>query len=51
MLTLDNLAETSEVGGRKMPDFEAVSAYAVSQGWLVAEGNTLMLRTPRLAAS
>jgi hypothetical protein len=31
-LTLDDLAETSEVGDWKMPDFKAACSYAVSQG-------------------
>ena len=36
-LTLDDLAENSEIGDWKMPDFKAASAYAVSQGWLIVE--------------
>jgi hypothetical protein len=31
-LTLDDLAETSEIGDWKMPDFKATCAYAASQG-------------------
>jgi hypothetical protein len=31
-LTLDDLAETSEVGDWKMPDFEAACFFAASQG-------------------
>ena len=30
-LTLDDLAETSEIGDWKMPDFKAACTYAVSQ--------------------
>ena len=36
-VTLDDLAETSEVGDWKMPDFKAACAYAASQGWLIVE--------------
>jgi hypothetical protein len=36
-LTLDDLAETSEVGDWKMPDFRAACSYAASQGWLIAK--------------
>ena len=50
-LTLDELAETSEVGDWKMPDFKAASAYAVSQGWLIVVDDTLMLTTAGLAAA
>jgi hypothetical protein len=48
---LDDLAETSEVGDWKMPDFKMACTYAASQGWLVIEGNTLMLTTAGLAAA
>ena len=48
---LDDLAETSEVGEWKMPDFKMACTYAASQGWLVIEGNTLMLTTAGLAAA
>ena len=40
-LTLDDLAETSEIGDWKMPDFRAACTYAVSQGWLIVEDDTL----------
>ena len=50
-LTLNELAETSEVGNWKMPDSKAASAYAVSQGWLTVVGGTLMLTTAGLAAA
>jgi hypothetical protein len=48
---LDDLAETSEVGDWKMPDFKMACTYAASQGWLVIEGNTLMLTTAGSAAA
>jgi hypothetical protein len=50
-LTVSELAETSEVGDWKMPDFKAASAYAVSQGWLIVVDDTLMLTTAGLAAA
>ena len=51
MLTLDDLAETSEIGDWKMPDFKAACTYAVSQGWLIVEDDTLTLTTAGLAAA
>jgi len=48
---LDDLAETSEVGDWKMPDFKMACTYAASQGWLVIDGNTLMLTTAGSAAA
>jgi hypothetical protein len=51
MLTLGKLAETTEIGDWKMPDFKAASAYAVSQGWLTVVDGTLMLTTAGLAAA
>jgi hypothetical protein len=48
---LDDLAETSEVGDWKMPDFKMACTYAASQGWLVIEGNALMLTTAGSAAA
>ena len=51
MLTLGKLAETTEIGDWKMPDFKAASAYAVSQGWLTVVDDTLMLTTAGLAAA
>jgi hypothetical protein len=50
-LTLDDLAETSEVGDWKMPAFKVASAYAVSQGWLIVVDDTLMLTTAGLATA
>ena len=50
-VSLDDLAETSEVGDWKMPDFKIACAYAVSQGWLVMEGDALMLTTAGSAAA
>jgi hypothetical protein len=49
-LTLDDLAETSEVGDWKMPAFKAACAYAVSQGWLIVRNDTLTLTTAGLRA-
>ena len=48
---LNDLAETSEVGDWRMPDFKMACTYAASQGWLVIEGNTLMLTTAGSAAA
>ena len=50
-LSLDDLAETSEVGEWKMPDFKAACSYAVSQGWLIVENDALMLTTAGLRAA
>ena len=50
-LTLDDLAETSEIGDWKMPDFRAACAYAASQGWLIVEDDTLTLTTAGLAGA
>ena len=50
-LTLDDLAETSEVGDWKMPEFKTACAYAVSQGWLIVEDDALTLTTAGLAAA
>jgi hypothetical protein len=47
----DDLAETSEVGDWKMPDFKIACAYAASQGWLVIEDDALMLTTAGSAAA
>jgi hypothetical protein len=49
-LTLDDLAET-EIGDWKMPDFKTACAYAVSQGWLTVQDDTLTLTTAGLAAA
>jgi hypothetical protein len=50
-LTLNELAETSEVGDWKMPAFKAACAYVVSQGWLIVEDDALTLTTAGLAAA
>ena len=50
MLSLDDLAET-EIGDWKMPQFRAACSYAVSQGWLIVEGDTLTLTPAGLAAA
>ena len=50
-LTLDDLAETSEVGDWKMPDFKAACSYAASQGWLIVQDDVLTLTTAGLAAA
>jgi hypothetical protein len=50
-LTVDNLAETSEVGDWKMPNFKLACAYAVSQGWLVVADDILTLTTAGTAAA
>ena len=50
-VVVDDLAETSEVGDWKMPDFKMACTYAASQGWLVIEGNTLTLTTAGSAAA
>jgi hypothetical protein len=44
-LTLDDLAETSEVGDWKMPDFKLACSYAVSQGWMIVQDGALTLTT------
>ncbi len=50
-LTLDELAETSEIGDWKMPAFRTACAYAASQGWLIVLDDTLTLTTAGLAAA
>ncbi len=42
-LTLGELAETSVVGDWKMPDFRMACSYAVAQGWLIVEYDTMTL--------
>jgi hypothetical protein len=42
-LTLDDLAETSEIGDWKMPDFRMACSCAASQGWLIVQDDTLTL--------
>lgn len=50
-LELSDLAENSEVGDWKMPDFKMACTYAASQGWLVIDRDTLTLTTAGLAAA
>jgi hypothetical protein len=50
-LTLRELAQTSETGDWKMPDFRMACAYAVSQGWLIVEDDVLTLTTAGLAGA
>jgi hypothetical protein len=50
-VSLDVLAETSEVGDWKMPDFKVACAYAAAKGWLVMEGDALILTTAGSAAA
>ena len=50
-LTLDDLAETSEVGDWKMPDFKLACSYAASQGWMIVQDDALTLTTAGLAAA
>jgi hypothetical protein len=49
-LTLDDLIETTDIGDWKKSVFETARTYAASQGWLVIEGDTLMLTTAGSAA-
>jgi hypothetical protein len=50
-LTPDDLAETSEIGDWKIPDFRAACSYAASQGWLIARDDVLTLTTAGLGAA
>ena len=50
-LTLDDLAETSEVGDWKMSQFKLACSYAASQGWMIVQDNALTLTTAGLAAA
>jgi hypothetical protein len=50
-LSLDELADSSEVGDWKMPDFRLACRYAASQGWLVVDEDSLTLTTAGLAAA
>ncbi len=50
-LSLDELADSSEVGDWKMPDFRLACRYAASQGWLVVNDDSLTLTTAGLAAA
>jgi hypothetical protein len=51
MLTLDDLAETSEIGDWMMPDFRLACSYAASQGWLIVHDDMLTLTTAGLRAA
>ncbi len=51
MLTLDDLAEASEIGDWKMPDFKKACSYAASQGWLLVQDDALTLTAAGLAAA
>jgi hypothetical protein len=48
-LALDDLAENSEVGDWKMPDYRAACSYAASRGWLTVEND--VPTTARLPAA
>jgi hypothetical protein len=48
---VDDLAETSEIGDRRMPAFKAACSYAASQGWLIVEDDVLTLTTAGLGAA
>lgn len=50
-LSMDELADSSEVGDWKMPDFRLACRYAASQGWLVVDEDSLTLTTAGLAAA
>jgi hypothetical protein len=44
------VAETTEIGDWKMPDFKRCCAHAASQGWLVVEGDCLTLTNAGITA-
>jgi hypothetical protein len=46
-----NKAAETEIGDWKMPQFRAACSYAVSQGWLIVQDDTLTLTTAGLAAA
>jgi hypothetical protein len=50
-LSLDDLAETPEVGDWKMPYFKAACSYAASQGWLIVQDDVLTLTAAGLGAA
>jgi hypothetical protein len=50
-LTLDDLIQTTGIGDWKMSAFETARTYAVAQGWLVMEGDSMRLTTAGLAAA
>jgi hypothetical protein len=45
------VADTTEIGDWKMPEFKACCTYAVSQGWLIVEEDSLILTNAGLAAA
>jgi hypothetical protein len=49
--TLNDLAETSEVGDWMMPDYKMACTYAASQGWLIVQDDALTLTTAGSAAA
>jgi hypothetical protein len=49
-LSLDELAETSDIGDWLMPASKTACAYAVSQGWLIVRDDVLTLTTAGTAA-
>jgi hypothetical protein len=50
-LDIGDLAETTEVGDWKMPDFRMACTYAAAQNWLVLGDGTLALAPAGLAAA
>jgi hypothetical protein len=48
--TLDDL-EATDIGDWKMSAYKAACGYAVSQGWIVIENDTLRLTTAGLVAA
>ena len=49
-LTLDDLADTSEVGDWKMHNLRMTCSHAASPGWLIVEDDMLTLTTAGLRA-
>jgi hypothetical protein len=50
-LTLDDLIETTDIGDWKMSAFETARTYAIAQGRLVIEGDSMRLTTAGSAAA
>ena len=50
-LTVDDLIQTTGIGDWKMSAFETARIYAVAQGWLVMEGDSMKLTTAGSAAA
>jgi hypothetical protein len=48
---VDELVDSTEIGDWKMPEFKACCAYAVSQGWLIVEEDSLILTNAGMAAA